>query len=61
MTQFVGVLLKAMAEWTVSVRRGEDLEEKRMTKATKAMETQSPFLPKELNCWLNHQKQQIKT
>ena len=61
-TKFVGVLLKAMAEWTVSVRRGEALKEERITKAVKTiMETQSPFLPKELNCWLNHQKQQIKT
>ena len=41
-TKFVGVLLKAMAGWTVSVRRGEDLEEERMTKAIKTMETQSP-------------------
>jgi hypothetical protein len=60
-TKFVGVLLKAMAEWTVSVRRGEDLKEERMMKAIKTMEIQSPFLPNELNCWLNHQKQQIKT
>ena len=42
MTQFLGVLLKAMAEWTVSVRRGEDLKEKTITKAIKAMEIQSP-------------------
>ena len=42
MTQFVGILLIAMAEWTVSVRRGENLEEKRMTKAIKTIEIQSP-------------------
>ncbi|XP_046655011.1 uncharacterized protein LOC124348781 [Daphnia pulicaria] len=60
-TKFVGVLLKALAQWTVAVRRGGITEEKIMTKKIKAVETQSPFLPNELNCWLNRQKQQIKT
>jgi hypothetical protein len=32
-----------------------------MAKKIKAVETQSPFLPNELKCWLNRQKQQIKT
>jgi hypothetical protein len=41
-TKFVGVLLKAMAEWTVSVRRGEDLEEERMTVISNNMATPCP-------------------
>jgi GTP-binding protein EngB required for normal cell division len=61
-TKYVGVLGKALAEWTIDVRRGEIMEgEEIMAKMIKAMETQSPFLPNELNCWLDRQKQQIKT
>ncbi len=59
-TKYVGVLLKALAQWTIAVRRGEIMEDV-MAKMIKAVETQSPFLPNELNCWLNRQKQQIKT
>ncbi|EFX66158.1 hypothetical protein DAPPUDRAFT_263562 [Daphnia pulex] len=60
-TKYVGVLLKALAQWTISVRRGEITEEDVMAKKIKAVETQSPFLPNELKCWLNRRKQQIKT
>ncbi|XP_046463224.1 uncharacterized protein LOC124209324 [Daphnia pulex] len=60
-TTYFEVLIKALAQWIIAIRRGEIMEEKIMDKKIKAMETQSPFLPNELNCWLNCQKQQIKT
>ncbi len=59
--KYVMALSKSLLEWTVSVRQSAGLIEETMGEMVRAIETKSPFVPKELSCWIHHQTQQIKT
>ena len=60
MTKFASALLKALAEWTVSVRCGAGLKEDTISKMMEIIEKKSAFANGELNYWLKQQRQEIK-
>ena len=51
----------SLLDWTLSVRRNAGLNEESMEEMVKAIECKSPFIPKELASWINHQSQQVNT
>ena len=61
LNEFMSAMQKYFYEWTISVRRGDDPEEKKMAEMVEVIEKKSPFIPKEIKNWLNNHNEQMKT
>ena len=56
--RFIGIIVKALSEWTVFVRKGEWVDNQ-MTDMMEAIENQLPFAHKQLRSWMYHQRKRM--